>query len=1387
MVLVICIYIFYISLFPVICYIQNIIKLMIMVQFSDLRSLEVRPAHMSVFLNYLMSTPNTDPSPTFFLLITNIYYNTGGSAKQLLKWAVEIHSSFIVSGAPLKIDIEEKTEKKIDSVLVQKSDKEESLRSIFIEARNGVFPEIQSQLNEFRHKKDIQGLGNMYGAQELRESMRKQDEIEAVNRILLPHLERLLPKESEENARSDRDLAMGWALCTFLRSVGVNKHTSLERIQSFVMKDKKSIRIGGSQSKKRSNKGHQFTQIHLSKVEFCMHCQQVIWGVGYQGYQCSECENKIHKHCIDDLDELEVCAKKKMKRTSGIFRKSQPGGVVKMVLPEIWNSAIPPIKDSDKESNSPGPQSNTVFNITPVKDEEEADLANLQQAPHSVNRLVDRFNQMLPEGQQQQTESTHNDVDMDENALKALNNSGSSSTSSISNKSVESPSNSMDAVNNIIQSVADDSDFDIETELPPLKDIFPEDVFRKLKPKERKRQEVINELFYTEKSHVRNLKILDVLFYKPMAQDPSIPQDFVKTLFPNIHEMIQLHSSLNAEMKIKKKENPVVSEVGEILLKRFDGEEGEAFRNGCAIYCRNQAHALEALKFRRRDARLAQFLNEAESHYLMRKLQLKDFIPMQMMRLTKYPLLIENLMKYTLAQSEEHARLDRALQCSKHILEFVNQAVKEFENHYKLEQLQRRIDKKSIDDDYKHLDLTKHKLIYEGILMWNINVRKSIDVHVVLLEDMLVLLQKQDDKILLKKQSTTLVAGKGGSFEFIPVLKLNFILHTNSKATDKKTFFVISKDQIYELTAPTAEERSKWCKFIKEAADRVKNKSIGAGMAASQPQTPEFIVSDREQITGARRPSASDSAKTLDQEETGQVLHQEETDLISPEEMDINETASSVAQPVLTPLEKIRRYDIIVQETLEMKKKQVSDILGVPIVVTPSKTQEMLQSGVNSIEDLISTGVQETADCINLINNTESGLAKEDLTMPIPMDKLQEMACSMNQILTNLLAIVNSRDEERERLRAELKAAQDGLNYLREIQRRVTSPPDIKVECPKTYISDGSSCSEDDGNLKQATTDSDGNIVPVEAEPVVQAENVAEDYEGDIEKESDEQDVIVATAMPTDIEDIPTDDLREAEPPEDESVEDVDPPFVSEQELVNSEEVQEAELHHVDDEVEEVTEMFAELITDVSRSEEMSSDLIKRCDSNDDYKDASDNLEDVQENAIQESVQETLKSDIVNVIEENLNVVEESDNVVDKLTDNDKTCGDADNSVDTESVQNRTDTISTSEEKCDENNGDEKKEHSSERTCDVDDEEGKLDLKLTNNVENENDENEKGIDKNSSQIENSADLIEQIHEQDKNENKLDCENENKTFEKNLDSENSITLSGTEEISESGNI
>ena len=79
-------------------------------------------------------------------------------------------------------------------------------------------------------------------------------------------------------------------------------------------------------------------------------------------------------------------------------------------------------------------------------------------------------------------------------------------------RSIDSPSNSNEVLNDInsnpepmlsttMSSTAslqlsrhhhDDSDFEAEIELPPLDKIIPKDVLKKLKPKEKKRQDVLN-------------------------------------------------------------------------------------------------------------------------------------------------------------------------------------------------------------------------------------------------------------------------------------------------------------------------------------------------------------------------------------------------------------------------------------------------------------------------------------------------------------------------------------------------------------------------------------------------------------------------------------------------------------------------------------------------------------------------------------------------------------------------------------------------------------------------------------------------------------------------------------------------------------------------------
>lgn len=1116
--------------------------------FSSLKLLESRPPHLAVFLNYVM-TMSLDPSSLLFYIVSGYYRTTPGTCKELKKWAFEIYSTFLVAaGSPLKLNVDESISVEIDNILVYRNDKEDILRKVFDHARLSVQTELQNMLQEFCAKKEI-GFSSMFGAHELKDIMKKNEEIAVVEKYVMPHLDRCFRGDGGEDAiKSERELAMGWALNTFLRNVGVNRHnSSMDRVQSFIAKDKRLLKIG--QQKKKVQQ-HEFQLKHYYKVEKCIHCDKVIWGVGYQAYYCQGCELSVHKACIDDLDE--PC---KRQRGKSKFRNFRPTST----------AAYPPPADKT-DTSSPSPNQNTSFNIEPPNDEDKPE--------HSVNRLVQNFEDLQGDKRRSpglEPTEPQNDVDVDENLTRVLN-SGSSSTSSL--KSADSPSTSVEAVNNIPQSVDNDSDFEVESELPPLKEVLSEEVYRKLKPKERKRQEVINELFYTEKTHVKNLKILEMLFYKPMIND-NVNENLTKALFPNIEDILKLHTSLNDEMKKKRKENPVVGDVADILVKRFDAEEGEAFRNGCAIYCRNQSHALESLRSRqKKDNRLSSFLAAAESSNLMRRLQLKDLIPTQMMRLTKYPLLIESLMKYTSAQSEEHAKLERALQCSKHILEYVNQAVKEYENHYKLEHLQRKVEKKldglATDDcDYKkikELDLTKHKLVYDGVLTWNINQRKTVDVHVVLLEDVLVLLQKQDEKLVLKFQSTQLVAGKDDSrYMFSPLLELSSVLAANSKATDKKAFFVVAKSQIYELSAHTGEEQKKWIKLIKESADSHKRNKTTANQLR-----PSTSPGRLEENRGPRRIFSSDMMAQAD--ETQEPL------LEQPDKIIVSSPVTSVAEPVLTPLERARRLDEAVKENLEEKRRLVAEIIN-DVDERDRLEQIPVSPETESLHNTIQEAMEECSSFIIEICDRESGLMQENIQMPIPMDKLKEMANRMNQILTNLLAVVGNRDEERERLRMELKAAQDELNMLREIQRKVssTSPPDIvaplesvKRERPQSLVSETSTLSSDDGTPQQrdeAESDSTEDIQMMEEST-----------------ELIEPEVAIATEIPQCID---TSDLQEIEPSDEETIEDLDAPQIPENDLLLD-----AEVLHISN-----VQTESELVEEVLDLDSLSNDNKQESDS----------------------------------------------------------------------------------------------------------------------------------------------------------------------------------------------
>lgn len=126
------------------------------------------------------------------------------------------------------------------------------------------------------------------------------------------------------------------------------------------------------------------------------------------------------------------------------------------------------------------------------------------------------------------------------------------------------------------------------------------------------------------------------------------------------------------------------------------------------------------------------------------------------------------------------------------------------------------------------MDLTKRKMIHEGPLVWKVNRDKTIDLYTLLLEDILVLLQKQDDRLVLRCHSKILASTADSKHTFSPVIKLSTVL-VRQVATDNKALFVISMSdngaQIYELVAQTVSEKTVWQDLICRMAASVKEQS----------------------------------------------------------------------------------------------------------------------------------------------------------------------------------------------------------------------------------------------------------------------------------------------------------------------------------------------------------------------------------------------------------------------------------------------------------------------------------------------------------------------------------------------------------------------------------
>ncbi|NXX13061.1 ARHGB factor, partial [Podargus strigoides] len=720
---------------------------------------------------------------------------------------------------PLRVKVSEQLLADIETRLRNGDD----IRAALFEAQEMVMPEIQEQIQDYRTKRTM-GLGSLYGENDLLDLDGDPQKERQVAEKQLAQLGDILSP-------------MAFALSTYMNHTGIRS---------------REPRVAGTGEKVQSLPDRDKWLPFFPKTK-------------------KSSSTKKEKDAMEDKKRnpiLKYIGKPKISSQSSEYR-DHPGCSVK---PGNVRNIIQHFENNQHyESQEPGTQRLSTGSFP--EDLLESDSSRAEVKLGRSESLKGR-EEMKKSRKAENVPRSRSDVDMDAAAeATRLHQSASSSASSLSTRSLENPTPPYTPKMGRRSIESPNLGFGVDPFLPhlledeqgQLSDLEPEldsqnwqhtvsrELVANLSQKEIDRQEVINELFATEGSHLRILRVLDLLFYQRLKKESLLSREELALLFPNLPDLIEIHNSLSEAMKKLREEGPIIKEIGDLMLSRFDGLAKEEIQQVAADFCSYQSIALELIKTKqRKETRFQIFMQEAESNPQCRRLQLKDLIISEMQRLTKYPLLLENIIKHTEAGTSEQEKLCRARDQCRDILKHVNEAVKRAENRHRLEGYQKRLDATSLERtsnplaaEFKvtpaphggglvggsaqpqprahllqSLDLTSRRMIHEGPLTWRISKDKTVDLHVLLLEDLLVLLQKQDEKLVLKCHSKTALGSSDNKQTFSPVLKLNSVL-IRSVATDKRALFIICTSelgpQIYELVALTSSEKNAWMEVLEEA------------------------------------------------------------------------------------------------------------------------------------------------------------------------------------------------------------------------------------------------------------------------------------------------------------------------------------------------------------------------------------------------------------------------------------------------------------------------------------------------------------------------------------------------------------------------------------------
>ncbi|CAE1295643.1 unnamed protein product, partial [Acanthosepion pharaonis] len=346
-------------------------------------------------------------------------------------------------------------------------------------------------------------------------------------------------------------------------------------------------------------------------------------------------------------------------------------------------------------------------------------------------------------------------------------------------------------------------------------------VVKKLSSKEVKRQDNIYELIQTEKNYCRALTIMQKMFYEGLRNEVGVHVDVLNAMFPCLDILLHSHKTFLNNLTILQSQHKdkIIEEIGKALIEQFDGENAMTLKHAYGHFCSHHIEAADIYKEKKGERKFLSFVKRCANNSICQKREIPDFLLLVTQRLTKYPTLIEAIIKNT-KDKKERENLNKALELVKDILSSVNNQVEEYEREQRLSDIYNRTDARSSalfrSRKFKKTDLrlNQRKLIHDGVIGWKTARGKVIDVIAVVLTDLIVLMQESNQKYTFIMQDNKSCV--------IPLCEL--LVREKGDTKDGKGIYLITKKntqpEMYEFVCKSTEDMKNWIVLLRSAVEQ---------------------------------------------------------------------------------------------------------------------------------------------------------------------------------------------------------------------------------------------------------------------------------------------------------------------------------------------------------------------------------------------------------------------------------------------------------------------------------------------------------------------------------------------------------------------------------------